>query len=335
MRSSPFIAALVSCAIVFSLGEAGSYLWLERYGNALDLTRNILVPDASIGWEQRTNLDTTFLGFPLRTNELGWRTQAMHSLPASKPKILVLGPSSTFGWGVPQEGTYADQLQRLLGNDAVVLNAGEIGYSTEQGVRLFLRPEVEALKPELVIIAYGVNDLDTNRFYFQSGRTDKEEFDQLGQNSALALSYRLSSDPLMRVMLKIAGAIRPASRTENLHPQLRVPRKEFADNVRTLISAARKEGSEVVLLTTAVHMPASIKDEKKSEEISRINGDVLRYNEALEEIALATQTPLGNIDEWFANTDRSQLFVDPIHFSSAGNGIIASHLRDILKRLGI
>src|SRR5262249_4068385 len=58
--------------------------------------------------------------------------------------------------------TYSAELQRLLNEGAEVqsvevINAGVIGYSTLQGLRL-LKHEVRRWHPDVITIRYGVND---------------------------------------------------------------------------------------------------------------------------------------------------------------------------------
>ncbi|PJA14353.1 MAG: hypothetical protein COX66_12625, partial [Elusimicrobia bacterium CG_4_10_14_0_2_um_filter_63_34] len=165
--------------VLLGLFEAGARLWLSRRGNPFDRAMAVLQADAALGWRQKFHFNGRFLGIPLRTNEAGFRTHPASRMEQARRRILIMGPSSTFGWGVPQEETYSDVLEGLLGGagaeiPAAVFNAGQIGFSTWQGLRLF-RSELSRLKPDVIVIAYGVNDVDLHRFFFNSSAPDKVE----------------------------------------------------------------------------------------------------------------------------------------------------------------
>ena len=95
-----------------------------------------------------------------RTNEQGLRDAPISNDGARR--ILSLGDSCTFGWRVPQAAAYPQQLQRLLDRRYGVgrfraINAGFPGYTSLQGLA-YLRERGLALKPEIVVIAFGFND---------------------------------------------------------------------------------------------------------------------------------------------------------------------------------
>ena len=329
----PFVAFIVACVVFLGAGEFASFWWLERYGNALDQTRSILETDAEIGWKQRPDLTTTFLDLPLSTNEWGWRDAPIGD--AAAPSVLVLGPSSAFGWGVRQEETYAAELQSLLENRMRVYNAGEIGYSSEQGVHLFSQPEVQALEPDIVVIAYGVNDLDRHRFYFQSSRTDKEEFREAKSEWSVRTVDFIHSDAFLHLLLKSAGALGATISSPETRGSVRVSIEEFKKNIGAMIDMAQRQGSSVIVLTTATNVEAALSSETdavKRSEISRIINEIPKYNAALLKIAAEKKVHIGTIEQWFEGKERTSLFVDPIHFSPEGNRIIAEELYDIIKR---
>jgi lysophospholipase L1-like esterase len=115
--------------------------------------------DAQLFWRlrpSRTVTSTFFEGKSYRINSMGLRGNEIKK-DKTKRRILVLGNSCTFGWGVTDEGTYAKRLERLLEGEYEVINAGVPGYSSEQGKRFF-RQELLALKPDIVTIMFAWND---------------------------------------------------------------------------------------------------------------------------------------------------------------------------------
>jgi len=94
------------------------------------------------------------------TNSLGLRGSEVADDGAHR--ILAIGDSCTWGWGVSQDASYPAVLERLLGQfentrHYTVINAGVPGYTTYQGLEYF-RERGVLLHPKLVIIAFGFND---------------------------------------------------------------------------------------------------------------------------------------------------------------------------------
>jgi len=232
--------------------------WITRYGDALDRTRSVMIADSFLGWRQRADLNAEFLGMPLQTNELGWRSAPLARLQ-NLPQVLVLGPSSAFGWGVAQNEPYAAQLQLLL-PDMAVINAGEIGYSTFQGLRMLNSPEGKSLKPRHIIVAYGANDVDCHRFYFQSSRSDADELSRPRSGLEVESFRGFARSSLLSVLYKIANRIRgfsshPAGAAESPTPGVRVDQKEFAANLREFAAAGKALHAKVAFLSTPFNRP--------------------------------------------------------------------------------
>ena len=83
--------------------------------------------------------------------------------PANEKRILVLGDSVTFGWGVSQGEAFSDQMEPLLreqtGTQWQVINAGVNGYNTEQEAA-YLRKDGMRYSPDYVLLVYVSNDVD-------------------------------------------------------------------------------------------------------------------------------------------------------------------------------
>jgi acyl-CoA thioesterase I len=84
-----------------------------------------------------------------------------HPLPArdGRPVIVAFGDSLTAGYGADTGDSYPDYLQKDLDGKGLhyqVINQGVSGNTTKDGVDRL--PEVLALKPVLVIVAFGGND---------------------------------------------------------------------------------------------------------------------------------------------------------------------------------
>ena len=102
------------------------------------------------------------LSWTLDTNEQGFRGPAPQPPDDDRYRIVFMGDSSTYGWGLESQETYAACLGRRL-DEAYgpgrfeVLNYGVPGYNSFQG-QVLLEREVLPLEPDAVLFAYGAND---------------------------------------------------------------------------------------------------------------------------------------------------------------------------------
>jgi len=116
--------------------------------------RYVLAPNQQ-GW-----VDDGFV----TTNSLGFRGGEIASpKPAGRYRVVVLGDSVAFGWGVNDGETFAAQAEQLLRRhekyrDAEVVNLAVPGYAVRQEVAL-LKRTVAQLQPDLVLIGFYSNDL--------------------------------------------------------------------------------------------------------------------------------------------------------------------------------
>ncbi len=107
------------------------------------------------GWRTRVG------NHPVLPNAYGLREREIGPKEPGVFRILVLGDSVTFGHGQPVEVTFARQLEQILADKEPrieVLNAGIPGWSTYQE-RLFYEQYGESLAPDLVLVAFVLNDV--------------------------------------------------------------------------------------------------------------------------------------------------------------------------------
>jgi lysophospholipase L1-like esterase len=99
--------------------------------------------------------------FRLTSNADGFRTKPFARKAVGTLRVVTIGDSSTFGWGVDPEYTWQSGLERRLGKAqgraVEVLNLGISGHSSRHGVGI-LRHYALDLKPDVLVISYGAND---------------------------------------------------------------------------------------------------------------------------------------------------------------------------------
>ena len=120
--------------------------------------------------QHRTNVSAELMGVEVSLNSLGHRSvELADPKPTDEKRIYVLGSSFTLGWGVKAGAVFADILAQGLnaekssktGHRYVTANAGIGNYNSAFEVELF-KQQVEAVKPDLVLIQYYINDAEPN-----------------------------------------------------------------------------------------------------------------------------------------------------------------------------
>ncbi len=315
--------------IVFFLTlEVLSSFWLAMNANSLDKTRKIVLPDEALGWRQAWNIDTEFIGKKFTTDQRGFRKSVTNE---NAPKILFLGPSSTAGWGVSNDETYPS----FMGKNYQVLNAGQIGFSSFQGSRLY-RNELAGEQFDVVVIAYGINDVDMHRFYFQSALTDAQELEHPKDLSKVKFQKYINYSSLLGVMQKLAAKVLSLTGKGKIsHAEMekliRVNENEFRKNLTDIIEEVRVTGAVPVLLSTATHYKKH-DDPEVTFQQNLVLGRMSRYAQILREVAAEKKVSLAHPDMWLTG-ERDELFVDPVHFSVKGNQLIADGLGDMIGRI--
>ncbi|MEE9270717.1 MAG: SGNH/GDSL hydrolase family protein, partial [Candidatus Krumholzibacteria bacterium] len=124
----------------------------------------VFVKDEDLGWKLRPNTVDEWKGVTVRINGKGLRGPELeYEKPAGKTRILYLGDSVTFGFGLEdyaQSFPYAvePKLQRAFGADVETINAGVGGYSPWQEL-VYLRKEGIRYDPDLVVVGFVLNDV--------------------------------------------------------------------------------------------------------------------------------------------------------------------------------
>src|SRR5262245_5789986 len=134
-------------------------------------------PDPRFGFVLRPQTTSRFkYGTTVRTNALGLRDHEYSAKQPDEFRILSLGDSYAFGFGVEVEQSYGKVLEGLLNHACTgvrisVINAGVSGYGTVQQQLSFHRLRA-ALQPDFVIASFTAgNDVDDNALFEEQLRT--------------------------------------------------------------------------------------------------------------------------------------------------------------------
>lgn len=112
---------------------------------------------------------------PVSTNSWGLRDREFGPRKPGVPRILVLGDSLMFGYGVTIEDTATRILEEILrqrlGHDVEVVNGAVAGYSTLQSARSFSLLAAD-VQPDVVLLTFGVlNGGRMNVIFSEQNRT--------------------------------------------------------------------------------------------------------------------------------------------------------------------
>jgi lysophospholipase L1-like esterase len=123
------------------------------------------VADPQLSFAHVPNGEAFLMGVDIKINSQGLRD---HEYPLARTpgsyRIMMLGDSTTLGWGVRLEDTAAKILERELNESGTaggkrfeVLNAGVGNYDTVQEVTYY-ETRGRAFRPDMVILVYFIND---------------------------------------------------------------------------------------------------------------------------------------------------------------------------------
>jgi lysophospholipase L1-like esterase len=169
-------ALVFALSLLFGLGAAELALRTASKHALLVLdvemwryARLVKAPSARPGLieEHRPDAAATLMGVAVRTDEHGFRRPGAALEAARRPgerRVVALGDSLTFGWGVAESDTWPARLETLLrercpGSPATVWNAG-VGNSNTAMQRARYELVAAPLDPEWLILGYFVNDAE-------------------------------------------------------------------------------------------------------------------------------------------------------------------------------
>ena len=232
--SKKFVFALLPVAILLGTSEVGLRLlgWPE-VTKAFEHNEPFWIVDPDLkNHEMPHNEEST--SFKVSTNSDGLRTSIEMTDPAKSLRIMTLGCSTTFGWGVGDQETYPSRLQVYLNESGYenieVINAGQPGYTSFQGDWLW-DSVLKNYQPDIVLIGYIVQDAR------KAAYSDKSQAILQGDNRFLKdnVLYRSKSFLALRYgMGKVQIQAKERS-SQDEGGAFRVPPEDYVDNLRSLI----------------------------------------------------------------------------------------------------
>ena len=171
MRSFFSSSFLTLVSLVFAVGlfelacrtivDTGMHYHLEMWKYAVSLKE--VADDPAIGHRHKAVSEAHLMGDDVKIIADGLRDRERPDLTEDTVKVLMLGDSITFGWGVPQAETVSARLETLLpqqtGQSFAVINSGVGNYNTAMEVAWFERYGLDH-EPDAVVLNVFINDAE-------------------------------------------------------------------------------------------------------------------------------------------------------------------------------
>jgi hypothetical protein len=153
----------VFCAGIILLAEIAARAYYSEWAPPKDWEK-FWSFDGRLGWSHvpgsRGRFDQRDFSVAVQISSQGLRDDEYPIERTGKKRILVLGDSYGWGWGIEQDERFSEILERLH-PDWEVINASVVGYGTVQEL-LYLRERGMAFHPDVVLLLLCGNDLTDN-----------------------------------------------------------------------------------------------------------------------------------------------------------------------------
>jgi hypothetical protein len=166
-RRRRVLSGLLAIALVFALLEGLASLayvvWWARMHWWRPLPERAHTEyDPELGWvnvKGRVTRDVFGPGLDVTTNALGFRAtrEYANAVPAQRRRVLALGDSFTFGYGVGDADAWPAWLEKLC-PELEVPNMGQSGYGIDQSW-LWYRRDAAELEHDVLVLAFIDDDL--------------------------------------------------------------------------------------------------------------------------------------------------------------------------------
>ncbi len=161
------VVMLLGCGVALILTELASHIFIPSYLVAPH-PRGLYSNDPDLGYvlsknfdgrHQHPNYDVT-----IHTNSDGFRGDEIAPKSANMFRILVLGDSIAWGYGVNAQDSFPERLENFLeqntDGNVQVINAAVPGYGTDQELALLKKKGLD-YRPDLIIVGFFIE----NDFY--------------------------------------------------------------------------------------------------------------------------------------------------------------------------
>ena len=168
---------LISVALILWVLEFACRLFLPEWTSPFQERAKSWQYDDVLGWSGIPNTKVQIshpeFNITVSTNSHGLRDREYSYQRNHKKRMLVLGDSFTWGYGVEDDERFTDVLENSL-NNWEIINAGVSGYGTDQEL-LYYTSEGYKYNADIVVLLFFYNDYENN-FSSEQYRYNKPQF---------------------------------------------------------------------------------------------------------------------------------------------------------------
>jgi lysophospholipase L1-like esterase len=247
--------------------------------------------------------------------------------PDDRPRLLALGSSSTYGYGVSEQQAWPAQLERLAsagGMPVEVLNAGVPG-GTARRLLYVLRDALLQLEPDIVVVSLSFNDHIDLAVHDEAAHFDAMASEGLGWlDQALARwDARGARSRWLTYFGHVMGGGDPDP--DEREACVLAPSRRFAASLQAMAEAVRAAGGEIVFLQEpprdAVHPHVLGPYHEAIAELgARLGVEVCAPKAALDRAGELAGEPL---------------YLDMVHLDSRGHEVMARQVAVTLEQAGL
>ncbi len=236
-------------------------------------------------------------------------------------RIMALGCSTTFGWGVADQESYPAVLERRLRDDGhrktEVINGGQPGYTSFQG--LWLWDEVlRHYEPDVVLVGYVVQDAR------KAAYSDKSQA-ILQQDARFLKDHLLYRWRLYQLLRSVIGGFQVEAKEVGPNDSggaYRVGPEDYAANLRAFVDRIQDVGATPVLFGYPLEREGYTTTHRKILRAAAAELGVLHLDPQPQMEQASSAAPL-----YFPR--------DKGHANAAGNAQIAAWVYDFLGENGL
>ena len=305
------VSLLVSIGVVELALRLVDPLGISYYELAGNYVRDKLADEYLI-FRHKPSWQTRYGDVLVTYNERGLRDRPILPKGENEYRVLALGDSVTFGWGVDQDKTFAARLESLLQGrlhrPVRVINSGVGGYNTVQEVTYF-KQEGITLQPDLVMLTYVQNDIEVERRPFdpwaQSSPWGKPFPDLLKTMVGKLWLYRLVYHTYNHALPKLQAASAQSS------PQKGKGWRESMSALGELVAVCEERKIPLILFFRR----------SNPRENELLFEDVVRH---------APGAPVKDMGQWYKGLDESSLVNSKVdgHPNAEGHLVMAEHMAE-------
>ena len=281
------------------------------------------IADPVLVYKHAPNLRRIYQGVEVSTNQLGLRDRELDKKQVGELRILLLGDSVTFGWGVPIEATFGRRLETILASKRAqpvrTVNSGVGGYNTVQQ-HAMLRSLFDMVDPDMVILLYVRNDIESNDPPFHP----RAELDLRGKTPPEVIRILLGKSWLYRLGLFALRYSRPVRRT-SLDKKARGV-KESMDALSSIAALCRNRGIDFVTFF--------YRSRRESTAIPSVTDELFA---TIRDIGHKHGFPVIDVGAWWGNVDMRSISNSTVdrHPNQRGHEILAVGMAEFLMKNGL